>query len=364
MKKILIISVSAGAGHVRAADAIKKTAEQSFSDMHVKHIDMMDYVSSAMKTAIVDSYGLLAKQIPELWGMVYDRTDTHKTSIRLQKLTKLLNQINARKMFDYVKAYTPDHIISTHFLPSHALTTAPKRWGIDVPVSMVMTDYDKHAMVLAPGMDRYFASSKKMMWKLQQAGIPQGDIINSGIPIDPIFFEKKNTARIKRKLKLPKEGPIILVLSGGEGMGRADKIVEALFAIDTPATIVAIAGNNTKLLQKLKKVRTPGHLTVISSGWVNNVDDYMRVSDVIISKPGGMTSTECMVLKKPLIAIAPLPGQEEANAHFLVEQGRGKLADDYDDVAYYAQEYLARTPHLKMFQKKPAAEIILKTIGK
>lgn len=362
MKKVLCISVSAGAGHVRAAEAISKTAKQSYSDIHVEHIDMMDYVSAAMKTAIVDSYGLLAKQIPELWGMVYEKTDTPKTSVRLQKLSKLLNQLNAKKMFDYVREFNPDHVISTHFLPSHALTTTPKRWGIDVPVSMVMTDYDKHAMVLAPDMNHYFASSEKMAWKLMQAGVAQKHIVQSGIPVDPVFYDKKNVGGLRKKLALSADKPTILVLSGGEGMGRADKIVEALFAISTPAHVIAIAGKNERLLKRLQKLKTPGHLSLQKTGWVNNVDEYMRVSDVIISKPGGLTSTECMVLQKPLIAIAPLPGQEEANAHFLLEQGRGKLADDYDDVAYYAQQIIEKPKKLSVFQAKPAANIILETI--
>lgn len=361
-KRILIVSVSAGAGHVRAADALKKTADLYFPDIEATHIDMMDYVSAPMRMAVTDSYDLIMKKAPELWQFLYDKTNTSKVSRTLSELTKFINQINAAKFYTYVAEHRPDAIICTNFLPASALMGAPKKYRITAPLSIVMTDYDKHALLLTPGLQHYFVSTEKMKWKMMQNGIEEKRIVVSGIPIDPVFYEKKSAEALKKKYDIHPHKKIILVLSGGQGMTKSDKIVEGLFDSAKDTVIIAIAGKNKKLEKSLRKLTPPQTIDLCIIGWTDTMDEYMRIADVIITKPGGMTTTECIALGKPIIAIEPIAGQEEANALYILENNLGRVALSGEDVGFYVDECLKGGVAVKRKEDAQAGRVILDKI--
>lgn len=364
MQKLLLVSVSAGAGHVRAAEAIRKTAAESHPELAVKHIDMMDYVSRPMRTAILDTYELMAVQLPELWRFVYKNTDAPRRSRAIRELTKILNFTNAGKFFRFVTDWQPDHILATHFLPAHALIHAPNSFT-PRPVSLLMTDYDKHGLLMTPGMAHYFVSTDKMRWKMLAAGLPENSIVVSGIPIDPVFYEKKSAVSLKDKYRVPDNARVILALSGGQGLAKLEKIILTMMAFSKPSVIFAIAGSSDGLLKKLKKIDPSAQIDLRVVGWTDAIDEYMRVADVIITKPGGMSTTECITLQKPIIAISPIPGQEEHNAEYILENGFGVIAHTPADLLYYLQqppESLATGYEKQKKQTERPAEIILKTI--
>lgn len=361
-KRILIVSVSAGAGHVRAAEALKKTADLRFPDIEATHIDMMDYVSAPMRMAVTDSYDLIMKKAPELWQFLYDKTNTSKVSRTLSELTKFINQINAAKFYAYVAVHQPDAIICTNFLPASALMGAPKKYNIHAPLSIVMTDYDKHALLLTPGLQHYFVSTEKMKWKMMQNGIEEKRIVVSGIPVDPIFYEKKSVEALKKKYTIPPHKKIILVLSGGQGMTESDKIVKELFDSTKNAVIIAIAGKNKKLEKALRKLTPPKEINLHIVGWTDAMDEYMRIADVIITKPGGMTTTECMALNKPIVAIEPIAGQEEANALYILENNLGRVALSGEDTGYYVETYIEGKTTASKQKDQEASKVILDKI--
>lgn len=375
-KKILLISVSAGAGHVRAAEALQKTAEQKFSSLEVGHIDMMDYVKTPLKKAVVQSYDIMAKQLPELWGFFYKKTNKPQVAKYARELNRIANKINASRFFEYVEKFNADEIICTHFLPAISLTPAPIKYDIKASVSMLMTDYDNHGLQISPDISRYFVSSEKMRWKLLYSGIEKEKVIISGIPIDPVFNEQKNIEGLKQKYNCPIGQKTILVLSGGQGLISIDKIISVLFKIKEKANIIAIAGNNTKLTQKLEDIKAPEHINFDIIGWTDKIDEYMRIADVVITKPGGLSTTECIALQKPIIAISPIPGQEEHNAEYLLENQLGVIARAPEELLYYLEKDLNKlaTGINKTAKKQPlpegqmsppshAAEVILKKIS-
>ncbi|MEK7084168.1 MAG: glycosyltransferase, partial [Patescibacteria group bacterium] len=161
----------------------------------------------------------------------------------------------------------------------------------------------------------------------------------SGIPIDPVFYAEKNTDTIKQRLGVMPNAPIILVLSGGHGMAKIDETVTTLSHMQTPATIIAIAGDNPSLVKKLSALKIPKHIRFIPIGWTDTIDDYMRIADVIVTKAGGITVSECMAMGKPMILVSPIPGQEDHNARYVVEHGFGKIAANAEDVLAYVNEY-------------------------
>ena len=362
MKKLLIVSWSAGAGHVRAAEAIEKAAAVKYPNLEAQHIDLADYISLPMKKAIIDSYDIIVKRVPELWGFLYGKINSRKGADRLTKLTKQLKQANSLKFRKFVSAYKPDAIICTHFLATDILLSAKKRWSISQPISTLITDYDIHNLWFVPGTKYYFVATEKMKQKMIQQRITSAkNIVVSGIPVDPIFYKTKSTALLKKKHKIPTNKRVVLVLSGGQGLAKSSKIVKTLLKINLPMTIVAIAGNNKRLENALKKINPPKHIKFFPVGWTDKIDEYMRMADTIISKPGGITTSECIALKKPMIIIDPIPGQEDHNADHLLTYGLGVIARSPEDL-----EYFVKTPFSYPKQKTsvPATDIILKTLLK
>ena len=359
--KILLISVSAGAGHVRAAEALERTAQLSFPDLEIEHIDMMDYVSRPMKTAIVDSYQIMAKQLPELWRFVYKKTDRPRQSGYLRELTKVINRMNATRFYEYVEQTKPDQILATHFLPAHALLELPKKYKISAPISILMTDYDKHSLLITPGMKHYFVATDKMKWKMMHKNISEKQITLSGIPVDPIFQKIKSVTELKKKYKVNNGKKTILIMSGGQGMAKSDQIITTLCQTEKQVNLIAIAGSSTTLESKLEKIKTPSHIKLHVVGWTNKIDEYMRIADVVVTKPGGLSVSECIALEKPIVAIHPIPGQEEHNAEYILKNGFGVIAHTPKDLLYYTdQKGETLAPRYRNKKKQPiAGQLIL-----
>jgi processive 1,2-diacylglycerol beta-glucosyltransferase len=364
MKKILIISLSAGAGHIRAAEAVEKTIQQKHKNIEVKHIDMAKYISVPMKKTIIDSYAMMAKRLPELWGFLYEKTDNPKITKKFNSITKQIKAINSSRLYNVIKNYNPDKILCTHFLATEIILNAPKKHEINIPVSTLITDYDLHNLWLVPGTEKYFVATEKMKWKIaKQENIPEKNIIISGIPIDPVFYKNKSISELKNKHKIQKNKKIILVMSGGQGLSKSNIIVEALFNTKKSLSIIAIAGKNKKLEKKLKSLKPPRHIKLKTVGWTDKIDEFMRMADIIISKPGGITTTECVTLKKPIIATQPIPGQEEHNAQYILENNLGFVAHDTEDILFYLNSLLNYSKAVKQKNRQiNSAEIIIKKL--
>jgi processive 1,2-diacylglycerol beta-glucosyltransferase len=360
MKKLLIISLSAGAGHVRAAKALEETAHQKYPELETRHIDMAEYITIPMKKALIDSYGLMVKRVPELWGFLYDRINSPKGADRLTKLTKQLKQVNSLKFRKFVRAYNPNKIICTHFFPTDVLLNAPNRFQINQPVCTVITDYDLHSLWFVPNTDHYFVATQKMKQKMIQLDIVDRDKITiSGIPVSPVFYSQKSIAELRKNYQIPKNKKVVLVLSGGQGLTKSNQVVKLLLKSNLPLTIIAIAGKNKRLENVLKKIKFPSHISLLSVGWTETIDEYMRLADVIVTKPGGITTTECVALGKPMIIVDPIPGQEEHNADHILSNDLGVIARNPTDLQYYVEQGF---DYSIAKQKKNAAEIILKSV--
>ena len=366
-KKILLISVSAGSGHVRAAQALEKTAKTKFPEMDITHIDMMDYVSTPLRKTIVDSYNIIAKQLPEVWGFFYKKTNKPKIAKYAQKMAGLLNMINTGPFYNYIKATQPDIILCTHFLPIHALSTIQNSKNRkNSKISMLLTDYHNHFFQTSPIINHYFVSCEKIKWRMIYMGIPEEKITESGIPVDPIFYENKKIDELKKIYQADETRKNVLVLSGGQGLVDTNKIILTLWKSNQNLHIFAVAGSNDKLKRELEKLSPPENMRLTVLGWTDKIDEYMRIADIIITKPGGLTTTECITLKKPIIAISPIPGQEEYNAEYILENNFGVIARTPEDLLYYIEKNTPVFPNLKneINNKKTSAEIILEELQK
>ncbi len=346
MKKILIVSLSAGAGHVRAATALRHTAQKYFSEFTVEYIDMADYISTPLRKTITDTYDFLVKKMPGVWGYIYQRANSKKNLHRLYTLTDPIRNLSVKKFFQYIEESKPDLIITTHSFPAQVIRRSHESYS-GIPLGVVITDYALHKFWLIDRVDWYFASCARVKNELLLQGVQSEHVFQTGIPVDPVFFENKNVLELKRKYQISPEDKVLLLLSGGQGMVRLDKIVIDLqkkWQQKTRLTVITIAGSNEKLqksLDKLKKHNKNLQVDIRVVGWTESIDEYMRVADLVVTKSGGLTTTECLTLKKFMVITRPVPGQEEENAQFILEQKMGVRFDHLKDLIPMIQTALS-----------------------
>lgn len=357
--KILLISTSTGSGHVKTADALKKTAQNLYPDLDIEHIDMMDYVSLPLKKTILESYDLMAKRAPDLWGYFYKKTNSSKLAPYSDKMSNFFNQFNSAAFFRYILQNKPTHILCTMFLPLYAILSIQKKNDFDTKVSMLMTDYFSHDLQIAKNVQHYFVPTKKTEYHLTQCGVDVRNITISGIPIDPIFFTKKNLPSLKKKYGTNNDKTNLLILAGGQGLIDTSSIIKTLSKSNTNYRVFTIAGKNKKLESKLSQMKDINNVELHVIGWTDDMDEYMRIADYIITKPGGLTTTECITLEKPIIATSPIPGQEECNVEYILENNFGVVVRTPSDLLYYLENPKLWTKKIKKPVTTPAATIIL-----
>ncbi len=321
-RTILLLSVSAGAGHVRAAEALRKTTDENFPAFKAIHLDVMDFVPQLFRAVYADSYIKLVERSPALWGFLYTQTDKEeKEDSLMRKIRYAVQKLNTRKLFDKIRELKPDTIICTHFLPAELLSKMIAQKKFHAPVWVAVTDFDIHSLWIQPHMSGYFAASPEVAWRMKDKGINPDKIHITGIPIMPVFGQKHSRSECAKKLGILPDKPTILLMSGGLGVGGTHLIAERLLNISSDFQILALAGKNKGLLEELKKLERafPGKLK--PTGFTTTIEINMAASDLAISKPGGLTTSECLAMGLPMIVISPIPGQEERNADHLLENG-------------------------------------------
>jgi len=321
--RVLLLSATSGAGHVRAAQALEK-AFQARGDCVVEHIDALQYVSKLFQRAYDKAYISMVRRAPELMGVLYDRTDRpwHHPRRRLA-----LDRLNTGPMIRLLKQMQPDLCVATHFLPAEILAWLIAKKKLRARNAIVVTDYDVHAMWLCRTVDRYYLAIEEAAEYLAHLGVPREKLRITGIPIDPLFAVPVNRADARKHLALDPDATLILISAGGYGIGPVEQLVKDLLALQKPWQIAAIAGKSEKTRKRLEEVaKTAGDLSsgaakLCPVGFTTEMEKYMAAADLMVGKAGGLTTSEALARGLPMALIEPIPGQEERNADHLLEAG-------------------------------------------
>jgi processive 1,2-diacylglycerol beta-glucosyltransferase len=353
-KKILVLSVSAGAGHVRAAEALVEQFSAQRLATEIVHLDILKYTSKAMRTLYSKAYFDVAKAAPELLGWIYDYLDKPwKNENRI----RALERVNISLLVKVLENIQPDVVVSTHFLPADIITYLRRKKKYVCKQAVVLTDYDAHALWLNRDVDLYCAACEEERAYLLALGMPAERVVTTGIPIHPVFSESKDSRAMRMKHGLAIDQPVVLVSAGGFGVTNIEHIVEALTHVKQRITIVALCGSNTRAADVLKeKYAGTEHHSVHVVGYTTEMDEYMSAADIMIGKPGGLTSSEVLAKQLPLIIVNPLPGQEERNADYLLEQGAAWKCNNIPTLSYKVELLLA-SESSRAAMKKAAASI-------
>ncbi len=329
-KRILILSVSAGAGHMRAAEALRAFAGDPGYQIEATHLDVMNYVTSGFRKLYTDFYIKLVNKSPGLWGYLYHSTNEAQADSAMEKVRRGLERWNAQDLLKEIVTFKPDAIICTHFLPAEMLSRLIRKDRLHCPVWVQVTDFDLHRMWVHEHMAGYFAANEEVAFRMRAQGIASDKIHVSGIPIMPAFSATQDRAACAASFGIDASRKTILLMGGGAGLGSMDTIAARLLGLEGDFQLIALAGKNETALAALQilAARYPGRL--LAQGFTNEVEKLMACSDLVITKPGGLTTSECLAMGLPMIVNSPIPGQEERNADYLLEQGVALKA--FDDV--------------------------------
>jgi processive 1,2-diacylglycerol beta-glucosyltransferase len=362
--RVLILSASAGAGHIRAADALQKDFQAhprvAAAGGEVQHWDILKYTTAVFRTLYSKMYLDLVNHAPWLLGMMYNSTDKPWK----QSFAQAFEKFNAGPFVEALQAYKPDLVVCTHFTPPNIiswLNEKKSKLGVKLEPAIVVTDLDCHAMWLTRSYSHYFVALEETRVYLERMGIHGDKVSVTGIPVDPVFRVKKDQRAMRAQLGLDQDRFTVLVSAGGFGVGPVETLIAQLqdmHGIPGGAQVVAIAGRSEELKAKLdrlaKKAHADGTVRVHPIGFTKQMDEYMAAADILISKPGGMTTSEAMARGLPMCVVNPIPGQEERNSDHLLEAGVAIKCNNPPTLGWKLQELL-RTGKLEQMRARAAA---------
>jgi processive 1,2-diacylglycerol beta-glucosyltransferase len=355
--RVLILSASAGAGHVRAAQAVEKAFRRLNAAGDLRNIDTLDYTNKLFQKLYSRAYIELVDKAPDVLGWLYKHFDK---PWHFQRRRLAFDKLNAGPFIKMLKEYKPDLAVCTHFLPAEIISWLKEKHHLDTRQAIVVTDFDLHALWLCHYYEHYFVALEETKQHLHQIGTPLEKITVSGIPIDPVFAENKDKTEMRRKLGLHPSLPAILLSAGGFGVGPVEMLIQSLTNMHNNVQVVAVCGKNEELKGRLEKLsrRLPANrpLKILPIGFTTEMDEYMSAADLLLGKAGGLTTSEALAKTLPIVIVNPIQGQEERNADHLLEEGVAIRCNNLP-VLGYKIDSLLDDPHRLALMRKNARRL-------
>jgi processive 1,2-diacylglycerol beta-glucosyltransferase len=321
-KRVLVLSASVGAGHLRAAQAVELALKQLDASVVVENCDVLEFANAAFRRIYGRAYLDLVNKAPHVLGFFYDMMDRRPSPRkRSDRLRLLVEKMNLRGFVRFLHEQPCDLVVNTHFLPAELIASLRQRGELNVPQFTVTTDFETHRLWVNQPCDRYFTATDEGAAYLEHWGVPANDVRPVGIPIHPVFSEAKPRHQCLERQGLRGDRPIVLQLAGGFGVGPVETLYRALFEVEVPLEIVVVSGRNPQLKSRLERVEVPARHRAKVLGFTDQMDELMAVADVVLSKPGGLTTSEVLARGAAMAVVNPIPGQESRNSDFLLENG-------------------------------------------
>ena len=365
-KRVLIISASAGTGHVRAAQALEKEFVRDPRVGEVIHEDALKFTNKLFRDFYSTLYMRLVRSAPDVLGWVYKASDEpwKGDAARLQ-----LDRLNTLKLSRFIEEFDPHITVCTHFMPAGIISHLQEKRRLRTRHAIVVTDFDCHAMWLSRMFHRYFVALDETKAHLEALGLPAERITASGIPIDPVFAEPVDRAAVRASYGLHPERTTLLLSAGALGVGPTELIVERLKQLRHDAQTIVTCGRSeevrARVAQAARGVR--GRFCIL--GYSERMHELMHISDLFIGKPGGLTTSEALACGLPMAIFSPIPGQEERNADHLLEEGAGIRCNELTTLPFKIDRLLGDRARLdamrlaaKAMGRPEAARTIVQTL--
>ncbi|MEW6207470.1 MAG: glycosyltransferase [Acidobacteriota bacterium] len=333
LNKALILSATSGAGHVRAGEAIERAFIETGAASEVRHVDTLEYTNKLFRHLYSKAYIDMVNRAPEMMGWLYDQFDKPWKNER-RRLA--FDKLNTRPFVKMLHEYQPDIIVCTHFLPCEIISWLKAKKRLASRQAIVVTDFDVHAMWLCHHYEHYFVALDETRAHLETLGIAGQKISVTGIPIDPVFSRAKDKSEMRRKHSLAEGRVTLLVSAGGFGVGPVERLITSLAGLKHAAQVIVICGRNEELKKRAERAaRAATHAVAFKiMGFTTEMDELMAASDILLGKPGGLTTSEALASGLVLVIVNPIPGQEERNADHLLEEGAAIRCNNLPVLAY------------------------------
>jgi len=317
---ILILSASTGGGHLKASKALESYILENELDAKIKVVDTLEYVNPFINKIVTKGYIVLAKYLNALYKNLYSLTD--KSGILTCLVTKLIF-LFSKKLLPLIEEFAPDVIITTHPFPTEMISILKGNKSIKVPSICIMTDYAPHNTWIKPNVDEYCVACEDMIEGMIDRGVAPEKVHPYGIPVYSGFFhqDEEDKKILLDELGLSENRMTVLVMAGSFGVYNIEKIYKNISNIPMDFQIIILTGNNKRLYNKIKEQIKFSNKQTKLIKFTNEVHRYMNLADILITKPGGLTVSEALAANLPLITFDAIPGQEEANAKFLLDHG-------------------------------------------
>ena len=346
--KLLILSATTGGGHMRAANALKEYILSRDENAEIKIYDTINYVSPLLNKAVNKGYVYMAKNAPKLFGTFYRSSDNNTPINKTVELT--MNGLRNR-LLPMISDFKPDAVVTTHSFAAELFAALKKREELHIPIVSIVTDFAIHKTYINDGVDAYVVSSDEMIDQMVSRGVSREVCYPYGIPIKKEFLEKVDVRKAFEEEGLDPDKPTILIMAGSFGVTDVLKVYHKIVRSEADFQIILITGKNEKLYETFEKYLSKidinntmydlreefpdlkQHSSIRSSKnrkpskptkllfFTDCVEKYMQMSDLIVTKPGGLTVTESIATGLPMGIFKAIPGQEEQNADYLVRNG-------------------------------------------
>ncbi|MHC1769421.1 MAG: glycosyltransferase [Verrucomicrobiia bacterium] len=338
--RIVIATVAVGAGHLQAAAALEECWGALRPRDEVRRIDALAFTSRLYQKFYVKSYLQLVAHAPELWGHVFKKTDNPALVQKITRIRRTFAKLKTGGFVRQLRQLNPDAVLCTHYLPLEVLGAIKAKAAPHCrPLAVsIVTDFEAHALWMEPGVDLYCVAADETKARLVARGASPDTVVVTGIPISAQFSRALNTRAIRKQLGLRDDLPVLLVLGGGFGLGPVAGILKAMNQLQTQVQVLVVCGRNDELRKELA-IQEYQHPTRVL-GFVTNMHEFMAIADLIITKPGGLTTSESLALGKPILILDPIPGQEAANSDFLLEHGAAAKITRVEDLPYRLEKLL------------------------
>lgn len=333
-KKVLILSCGTGGGHNSAAKALQENLQDK--GVQTDFVEYLDIINPKIRNRINNLYlksvtgnGLVFKKVYHL-GELYEKT-------KLKSPVYALNRLNRKKLFNYIQEKKYNYIITTHLFPSQALTSIKEKYNIHF--MQIATDYVCIPFWKETNPDYFVIPNEDLKEDFIGKGMNKDKLLPFGIPVSKCYSQKYDSNECKKELGLDEDEKYVLLLNGSMGFGNVMQTVKRLLKEIKDINFIISCGNNKKLLETLNS-EYKGNSRIIVLPFTNKLNKYIMSSEIILTKPGGLTTTEIATIRKPFIHTMPIPGCENYNANFFSEKKMSIKCENIQEIVENTKKLL------------------------
>ncbi len=341
------MSAGAGSGHIRAAEALEKSFKSDGRVEEVFNNDALQYTNKLFRDFYSKLYTSLVKSAPNFLGWWYKTSDE---PWRTDRMRHMIDRLNTQPLVRFIRKFDPHITVCTHFMPAGIISHLIATQQLQARLSIVVTDFDFHAMWLSRSFHRYFVAIDETKAHLEMLGIPEDRITVSGIPIDPVFQDYVNPKAERARLGFNPDKPVLLLSAGAFGLGPTEFMVERLINLKHDVQTLVVCGRNEELRQRLIGLTGNQSARFKILGYTDEMHKLMKASDIFIGKPGGLASSEAIACGLPMCVVTPIPGQEERNSDHLLEEGIAIKCNDLTTLAFKLDRLLDEPKRLELMK--------------